>query len=61
MSSLGPWTIPDLPGEGTLGHFVAVLSSHTKLGVHRGSDKIQVDGWGSAHNLWKFKEQEDSP
>ena len=39
------WTIPNLPSEGTLGHFVAVLSSHTKLGVHLGSDKIQVDGW----------------
>lgn len=34
---------PDLPGEGTLGNFVAVLSGHAKLGVQLGPGKVQVD------------------
>lgn len=34
---------PDLPSEGTLGNFVAVLSGHAKLGVQLGPGKVQVD------------------
>lgn len=34
---------PDLPSVGTAGNFVAVLSSHTKLGIKLGPDKVQVD------------------
>lgn len=44
--------VPDLPGEGTLGCFVAILSSHTKLGVQLGPDKVQVDGWRTTHHLY---------
>lgn len=35
--------IPDLPSEGTLGNFIAVLSGYTKLGVQVGPGKVQVD------------------
>lgn len=51
MTDLNPF-VPDLPGEGTLGCFVAILSSHTKLGVQLGPDKVQVDGWRTTHHLW---------
>lgn len=44
--------IPDLPSEGTLGNFVAVLSSYAKLGVQVGPGKVQVDGWSATNNLW---------
>lgn len=48
------WTyVPDLPGEGTLGCFVAILSSPTKLGVQLGPDEVQVDGWRTAHHLYR--------
>ena len=43
--------VPDLPSEGTLGNFVAVLSSHTELVVQLGPGEVQVDGWGTAHHL----------
>lgn len=35
--------IPDLPSEGTLGNFIAVLSGYTKLGAQVGPGKVQVD------------------
>lgn len=35
--------IPDLPSEGTLGNFIAVLSGYAKLGVQVGPGKVQVD------------------
>lgn len=56
MTDLKPFPLPDLPGEGTLGCFVAILSSHTKLGVQLGPDKVQVDGWRTTHHLCSMGE-----
>lgn len=50
--------LPDLPSEGTLGNFVAVLGSHTELGIQLGPDKVQVDGWGAAYHLYENTEKE---
>lgn len=44
--------VPDLPSEGSLGNFVAVLSSNAELGVELGPDKVQVDCWSTAHHLY---------
>lgn len=46
---------PDLPSEGTLGNFVAVLSGHAKLGIQLGPDKVQVDCRSTAHHLCKHR------
>lgn len=44
---------PDLPSEGTLGNFVAVLSRNAELGIQFGPGEVQVDGWSATHHLYK--------
>ena len=46
---------PDLPSEGTLCNFVAVLSGHAKLGIQLGPGKVQVDCRSTAHHLCKHR------
>ena len=48
---------PDLPSEGTLGNFVAVLSCHAKLGIQLGPGKVQVDCRSTAHHLCKTQKK----
>lgn len=47
--------LPDLPGEGTLRNFEAVLGRHAELGVQFGPDKVQVDGRSATHYLYNVE------
>lgn len=53
------YKVPDLPSEGTLGNFVAVLSCYAKFGVKLGPGKVQVDGWSTTHHLCYNSENRD--
>lgn len=47
------WTVPDFSCKRSLGNLEAVLSCDADLGIQTGAGKVQVDGGGSAHHLWK--------
>lgn len=43
--------VPDLSGEGSLCNLVAVLCRHINVRFQLGPGKVEVDGWGTTHNL----------
>lgn len=45
--------VPDFSSKRPLGNLEAVLSCDADLGIETGAGKVQVDGRGSAHHLWK--------
>lgn len=44
---------PDLPSEGPVRHFVAVLCSHSNLGVQLLPGKVDVGGGGCTNHFWR--------